>query len=114
MTAHRIYRFRLAIIAAIFFVTATGCSNAPSIPNDVLPSPTAAASVATQEPTKEPGVATVEATKEAVTEAGVQLKDDFTDPSTNWPEDKFDNYFIGYHEPEYYHIEIIGENYRTT
>lgn len=40
--------------------------------------------------------------------------DDFTDPATGWPEDKFDNYFIGYHEPEYYHIEVTGAHYKTT
>ena len=32
--------------------------------------------------------------------------DNFTDPSTGWPEAKFDHYFIGYHEPEYYHVEL--------
>jgi hypothetical protein len=40
--------------------------------------------------------------------------DNFTDPTTGWPEGKFDNYFIGYHEPEYYHIEIESPNYKTT
>ncbi|MBL8062033.1 MAG: SH3 domain-containing protein, partial [Anaerolineales bacterium] len=41
-------------------------------------------------------------------------QDDFTNPATNWPEKKFDNYFIGYHEPEFYHIEITSANYKTT
>jgi hypothetical protein len=41
-------------------------------------------------------------------------QDDFTNPSTNWPEKKFDNYFIGYHEPEYYHVEVDSPNYKTT
>lgn len=41
-------------------------------------------------------------------------QDDFTDPATNWPEAKFDNYFIGYHEPEYYHVELNSANYKTT
>ena len=40
--------------------------------------------------------------------------DDFTNPATGWPEEKFDNYFIGYHEPEYYHVEISSPNYKTT
>jgi hypothetical protein len=44
----------------------------------------------------------------------VLYQDDFTNPSTGWPEKKFDNYFIGYHEPEYYHVEITGSNYKTT
>ncbi|HUE98930.1 MAG TPA: SH3 domain-containing protein, partial [Anaerolineales bacterium] len=49
-------------------------------------------------------------------EPGVTLlyQDDFTNPATSWPERKFDNYFIGYHEPEYYHIELTGPSYRTT
>ena len=33
---------------------------------------------------------------------------------TGWSEDKFDNYFIGYHEPEYYHIEVTSPNSKTT
>jgi hypothetical protein len=53
--------------------------------------------------------------------AGFQLQgsdsalyhDSFTNPATNWPEKKFDNYFIGYHEPEYYHVEISSPNYKT-
>jgi SH3 domain-containing protein len=44
----------------------------------------------------------------------VLYEDNFTNPSTNWPSAKFDNYFIGYHEPEYYHIEIDSPNYKTS
>ena len=46
--------------------------------------------------------------------SAVLYQDDFTNPSTNWPDRKFDNYFIGYHEPEYYHIEVTSPNYKTT
>ena len=49
----------------------------------------------------------------SVPETATLYHDDFTNPSTGWPEAKFDNYFIGYHEPEYYHIEIDSPNYRT-
>jgi hypothetical protein len=41
-------------------------------------------------------------------------EDDFTNPATNWPDRKFDNYFVGYHEPEYYHVEVTSPNYKTT
>jgi hypothetical protein len=55
---------------------------------------------------------------EAPTEVGagatVLYQDTFTDPTTGWTERKFDNYFIGYHEPEYFHVEINGTNYKTT
>jgi hypothetical protein len=44
----------------------------------------------------------------------ILYQDNFTDPSTGWTEDKFDNYFIGYHEPEYYHVEVDSPNYKTT
>ena len=47
-------------------------------------------------------------------EVAVLYQDDFTNPATGWTEKTFDNYFIGYHEPEYYHIEINGPNYKTT
>jgi SH3 domain-containing protein len=46
---------------------------------------------------------------------GVLYQDDFTNPASGWPVDKkFDNYFLGYHEPEYYHVEISSPNYKTT
>ncbi|HQX17803.1 MAG TPA: SH3 domain-containing protein [Anaerolineales bacterium] len=45
---------------------------------------------------------------------GALYHDDFTNPATGWPEEKFDNFFIGYHEPEYYHVEITSPNYKTT
>lgn len=32
--------------------------------------------------------------------------EDFTDPGSGWPSVKFDNYFIGYHEPDYYHVDV--------
>jgi hypothetical protein len=56
----------------------------------------------------------LEATPQQDAGAAVLFQDDFTDPTTGWTEQQFDNYFIGYHEPEYYHVEIIGTNYKTT
>ncbi len=44
----------------------------------------------------------------------ILYEDDFTNPATNWPDRKFDNFFIGYHEPEYYHVEVNSPNYKTT
>ena len=44
----------------------------------------------------------------------VLYQDDFTNPASGWPEAKFDNYFIGYHEPEFYHVEVTSPNYKTT
>ncbi|MFN8386505.1 MAG: SH3 domain-containing protein [Anaerolineales bacterium] len=49
-----------------------------------------------------------------VADGDVLYHDDFANPATGWPEEKFDNFFIGYHEPEYYHVEITSPNYKTT
>ena len=51
---------------------------------------------------------------EEVTDPNVLYHDAFTSPATGWAEEKFDNYFIGYHEPEYYHVAINSPNYKTT
>ena len=33
--------------------------------------------------------------------------DDFTDPKSGWPNNlEFGNYYIGYHEPNHYHVEV--------
>jgi formylglycine-generating enzyme required for sulfatase activity len=49
------------------------------------------------------------------TQAGDFLyKDDFTNPASGWPEDQFDNYYIGYHQPEFYHVDVASPNYRTS
>src|SRR5690606_10840010 len=36
--------------------------------------------------------------------------DDFTNLASGWPSADFGDYFIGYHEPEYYHVEIKTPN----
>ncbi len=47
-------------------------------------------------------------------QTAVQYQDDFTKPSSGWPEAKYDNYFIGYHEPDYYHVALQSPNSRTS
>ena len=46
------------------------------------------------------------ATSEPAPDSNVLYQDDFTNPATGWAVAEFGNYFIGYHEPESYHIEI--------
>jgi hypothetical protein len=44
----------------------------------------------------------------------VLYEDDFADPASGWPNELvFDNYYIGYHEPEAYHVEVHAPNART-
>jgi hypothetical protein len=94
--------------AFLIIFTITGCAAQPPAPTlPPAPSATEAASSPTEvsvEPT---------ATSQPVTDANVLYQDDFTNPSTGWTEDQFDNYFVGYHEPEYYHIEISSPNYKA-
>jgi len=49
-----------------------------------------------------------------VADPNILYHDDFTNPASGWREEKFDNFFIGYHEPEYYHVEVSSPNYKTT
>ena len=99
-----------SILALI--IVLTGCS-----PNPNETPPTEA--VVTENTSPPPAV--IEATStpveahepEPVVDGDTLIQDDFTNPTTGWPEEKFDNYFIGYHEPEYYHVEITSPNYRT-
>ena len=44
----------------------------------------------------------------------VLYQDNFTNKASGWQNDEtFDNYFIGYHEPEYYHVEFTNPNFHT-
>lgn len=101
-----LYGYISSIVMIAFFVSS--CSNMPTVevvPSQTpVPAPTETVSVPTAEP----------AQAEPVADPNVLFHDDFTNPSTGWPEDKFDNFFIGYHEPEYYHVEISSPNYKTT
>jgi hypothetical protein len=46
-------------------------------------------------------------TVQSVLPQGVLYQDEFIDPASGWPNALvFDNYYIGYHEPTYYHVEV--------
>ena len=110
-TSRVFYRF----LVAILIIGLSGCANlatetAPPPTEAAPPEPTLVTSPVSTEvvpPTKEPP-------PETVADANKLYSDDFTNPSTGWAAETFDNYFIGYHEPEYYHIAITSPNYRTT
>jgi len=123
----------ITIIAALSILVIAGCAGnvpATNAPAAQEPSPTQAppASPATLDlatPTSEmsdmadmteatPGVTpTSQQPLVPVSGDNVLYQDNFTDPASGWTEDKFDNYFIGYHEPEYYHVEVNSPNYKT-
>ena len=44
---------------------------------------------------------------QVLAQGGVLYQDDFTDPKSGWPNNlEFGNYYIGYHEPNHYHVEV--------
>src|SRR6266498_1207682 len=109
MKLKSVYPAHWTMAALILILITSGCGNIPSAPTEsaVAPSPVASAvpSLESAEPT---------ATAAPVLDANVLYQDNFTNPATGWSADKFDNYFIGYHEPEYYHIEVTSPNSKTT
>jgi len=91
---------------------ASTITNAPVYTPTNSPAP-----IATEEPTLEPSKtpsSTPEATSPPTPEPAsedhehenILYEDDFTTLEGNWPQLVFDHFYIGYHEPEWYHIEI--------
>jgi hypothetical protein len=117
------YRFFWIVPALIFALIFSGCVS-KTAQSAIVPSPTGTTVpptvASTLAPTLAPTIPATEVTAEAtpepvkVVDSSVLYHDDFTDPTSGWPEAKFDNYFVGYHEPEYYHVEVSSPNYKTT
>ena len=112
-----IYRSTWAVptllLILLVIVGCTGQVNAPtqspaSSPTTEVSSPTADAALS---PT--PGSVETTATAEPTADSNVLYQDAFTNPGTGWAAAEFDNYFIGYHEPEYYHVEIKSPNLKA-
>src|SRR6266487_1361959 len=111
MSKQHIYRSGWAIVTLMFMVTGIGCG---VIPSTVTVNQPTASALPSASPVPSPASVETTPTTAPVSGANVLYQDDFTNPSTGWSEKKFDNYFIGYHEPEYYHIEITSPNYKST
>src|SRR5688572_20733864 len=100
---HSNFLSKWAILTLIFILTVTGCGAGNVIVPTTSSVPEALPSPGSVEPTP---------TSAPISQENVLYQDDFTNPATGWTEEKFDNYFIGYHEPEYYHVELTGSNYK--
>src|ERR671925_435423 len=109
MKNQRIHSSVWTIVTLIFVLAIAGCGNIPA--TVVEPTPSSAPEASASPPPE--AVNTEAAASQAPTsDPNALYQDDFTNPATGWPQDKFDNYFIGYHEPEYYHVEITSGNYK--
>src|SRR5258706_8432886 len=100
------------ILSALLIVFITvGCAGKANEPTSAPTTVAAAAASPTAAATE---AAAITPTTAPVADKNVLYQDEFTNPASGWPEEKFDNYFVGYHEPEYYHVEISSPNYKTT
>ena len=109
-----VYRFNWAMSMALLILLAlTGCAGQVAATQPPESSPVPEASSPTPEAAASATPAEATAVPEATTDPNVLYKEDFTNPTTGWSVAEFDNYFIGYHEPESYHIEIKSPRLRA-
>jgi len=118
MSKQHIYHyFKRTIPALIAVLTIVGCTGKVSQPEPsstlaASPSPTIVATAlptSSIEPTLSPTPPSAP-TPEPAVDKNVLYQDDFANPSSGWPKEKYDNFFIGYHEPDYYHIDVRSAN----
>ena len=118
MKSQIIHRSKWAMPTALLIIFAivgcTGQVNAPTLPPARSSAPAPSSTPAVGLPSPETDESMSMPTSQPPEGENPLYQDDFTDPSTGWPDKKtFDNYFIGYHEPEWYHIQITGSNYKA-
>jgi len=104
------YRAKSAMTMAVLMIVAiAGCTGqviAPTQPPALSPAVEASSPSPDAALSPTPPDAESTATSQPVIDDSVLYQDDFTNPATGWAVAEFDNYFIGYHEPESYHVEI--------
>ncbi|HET9908618.1 MAG TPA: SH3 domain-containing protein [Anaerolineales bacterium] len=116
MKSQIIYRSRwMSYLTILLLLVITGCAGQGVAPTSPPAEPTSTAEPSS--PTKDPSSTTpsVEPTVDSkpTADSNVLFQDTFTNPGTGWASAEFDNYFIGYHEPEYYHVEIKSPHLRA-
>jgi hypothetical protein len=117
MVIQSLFKTRRVTIILLLAITGMGCQRdvnepllAPAatitpVPTNVVilvPSPSSTVTVqATQTPAP---------TVEPVAQEGLLYRDEFTRSDSGWNQLAFDNSYIGYHEPGYYHVEVHTPN----
>jgi len=125
MKSERLYQFKWIATILILVSTVVGCANQVEAPSTEVPIvPTSQPASPEEEsvpPTGGPEPTPEndhehEADEEPYEDFDVPdmlYGDDFADPASGWPQENFDNYFIGYHEPDYYHLQVQSPNDKT-
>ena len=122
MNNEQLFRFKWIVPLLILVLTMVGCANqVDAPPTDVAIVPTTQSASPEEESIPATGGSEPTPEHDHEHEAGeephehVELMDglygdDFTDPSSGWPQENYDNYYIGYHEPDYYHVQVQSPN----
>lgn len=100
--------FRWATLLLVPMLIIAGCAQSRTEPAPTsVPNPsTGSVAKATPAPTTPPTTSQVTKLQE-----DVLYEDNFKDPKSGWPNELvFGNYFVGYHEPEYYHVEVRAQH----
>jgi SH3 domain-containing protein len=123
MKHQNIYRSNWAMPIALLIIFAIiGCTGPATVPTSP-PAASSAPAPSSTSPVASPSPETGESmpmptsmsmsmpTSQPLPKKDVLYQDDFTDASSGWPDKKtFDNYFFGYHEPQWYFIQITSPN----
>jgi hypothetical protein len=113
------YRFNWVVPVVVLVFTIVSCSNRVSTPlsTDIVIPTSMPASIdeATSTPTTVPTASSpaIVPNTSLQPDEDVLYQDNFVDPSSGWPKETYDNYFIGYHEPDYYHVQVQSPNDKT-
>jgi hypothetical protein len=107
-----IYSMRVAIFLSLS-ILGVGClqnASEPPLPATSTPPPVVTITgtpipTSTVAPTPS-ATETAVPTMESVVLEGLLYRDDFTKKDSGWNQIAFDNSYIGYHEPGYYHVEV--------
>jgi hypothetical protein len=94
----------------VLILILVGCAGSASTPTDSPATTTSIVPTALEKPTVSP----VPTLLELVSDSNILYQDDFTDPTTKWPEEQYDNYYIGYHQSTYYHIQLSSPHFKTS
>ncbi len=107
--------FRWGVLLLVPIFIGIGCVGSEDSPNP-RPNSTPAQSATDLTSISAPTTVHLATTVAQRQESGFPFlyQEDFTDPTGGWPNElQFDNYYIGYHEPDFFHVEVRVSNDHT-
>ena len=106
---------RVIPIVLLVILASTACQ--PAVPTQSAATSAPATSIPAPSSTAQPAATTESASPTPGAQAAttpqsndVLFDDEFTNPGSGWDDAKLGDYFVGYHGPDWYHIEIDSPN----